>query len=168
MGRNPLCVEVASDPIAALALHEFSEDASNHDTLGWLDFPPPGLGVIDVPEKTASCALWQTTAPGTRSFATHRALHDLFPLHFCNEGPCRENEAADRCVLEVLGYELEPRPSLLDLVEEDADVVLVTRQAINGIGQHHLHRVGAEGRPDSIDTWPLDESEAARGFLNAV
>ena len=136
--RNLSRVEIASDAVAALPINEFLEDASNHDGLGWLNFPGSGLSVIDVAEETAPGSLWQTTGASPLDFATHRTLSDLLAFELRCERLDRSQQLSSGCILEVLGDEAERDAMLLHFLDEDRDVGLLPTQAIEGVGQDDI------------------------------
>ena len=78
-----------------------------------------------------------------------------------------EDEAPHRRVLEALGHELQAHAGALELVEQDADVVLAAREAIDGerdddLGFPRRSAERSSSRPSRSSTPPLAASRMRR------
>ena len=116
----------------------------------------PRLGVVLVAVDSTARPLRQPPASRALCFAPHRALDDLLALDLSDERAGGEDEAPDSGVFEPLRHELQLRVRLLDLVKENADVVLVTRQPVNGIRNDDIHLATAEHHAQRLDALTVE------------
>jgi hypothetical protein len=93
--------------------------------LGFVYFPLTGLLDVAVTIDTFTSPLGNL--PGLRPLrlAPHGPLGNFLPLYLSDESACGKNEPANGRVLEILCNKLEPSASLLRLVEQNTDMVLV-------------------------------------------
>ena len=99
---------------------------------------------------------------GALGLAAHRPLGDLLPLDLGRERPRGEDEPPDSRVLEALSHELELHAPALGLVEEHADVVLVAREPVDGVGEHDVELAEAHPVADARHARPLEGEAAGR------
>src|SRR5690606_5041482 len=102
-------VQFAADGGEASGLGIPLEDPPHDAGLIGLNIAPSGLRVVGVPVASFPERLRDLAAEGALGLAARGALQDLLALNLGNEGTRRENEAADRGVLETLGDEFELR-----------------------------------------------------------
>jgi hypothetical protein len=115
------------------------KDAPNYLGLSQVDLSAPRGRVVYVTVATFAHRLGNATRPSALQLAAHCPLDDLLSLDLGHEGPRGQDEAADGRVLELLGDKLQAGAPLLGLIEEDTDLILITREAVNGVGDNYVY-----------------------------
>ena len=87
---------------------------------------------------------------------SHGPFRDLLALDLRDEAARSDDELPDRRVLELFGRELETHADGLGLVEQHSDVVLIPREAVECVGEHHLALAIAHQAPNLSHSGPLE------------
>jgi len=162
---DAILIQFVADAVEAASLGVAGEDAANDLGLERLDLALPyGRGVHITVTATAKC-LWDPPRPRPLQLAASRTLAHLLALDLTDKGARCQNEPADRCVLEALSHELQACAGLLDLVEHDADLVLVAGEPVDGVGDHDIGRASPQKLTYAFDAGPV-EREAARSIAH--
>jgi len=155
-------VQFATDGGEAPGLGIPLEDPPHDAGLVGLDIASSGFRVVGVPVASLPERLRDLAAEGALGLAARGALQDLFALNLGNEGTRREDEAPDRGVLETLRHEFELRLRSLELVEEDADVVLIPGQAVDGVGDDRVGFTAPEHAAELFESVAFERCAAGR------
>ena len=95
---------------------------------------------------------WNAARHRSLRLAASGPLDDFLPLHLSNKGSSRKDEAAGCRVFEPLGHEFEFDPMVLELVEQNADVILIPRKPIDCVSQDDVNPNLAHQLAESRDT----------------
>jgi hypothetical protein len=123
------------------------KNAVNYDSLVFIYFPLTGLLDVAVTIDTFASALRDLTGSGPFSLATHGPLGYLLPFYLSDESSGRQNESPDGGIFELLRDELELGADLLHLIEQDANMVLVSGEPVYGVGHYHVYGSLSEQKP---------------------
>ena len=95
--------------------------------------------------------MWQWITGGRRkavgagAATAHGPFGYLEALHFGDEPAHRLQQPPFRGVLQFLGHQLNGNPGVVCFREDDAEVRLVARQSVEGVGDDHVDLTTPDG-----------------------